>query len=110
MEHAQPVVLTLARASYERVLGLLSVTASLADGGNKSSCFHLLPTFKLSLAEDDKDGILGPIGSHNYVWTGAVAMGMGGVMGFGCHFRGRPAASGYGFHVRKEILARCCRA
>lgn len=83
---------------------------SLADGGNKSSCFHLLPTFKLSLAEDDRDGILGPVGSQNHVWTGAVAMGMGGVMGFGCHFRGRPAASGYGFHIRKEILARCCRA
>lgn len=92
-EHAQPVVLILAGASYERALGLLSMTASLSP---TEEINHLastrLPTFKLSLAEDDKDGILGRVRSHSIVsgeqkmlmvCTGAVAIGTGGVMGFG---------------------------
>lgn len=114
------MVLTLVGASYKRVLGLLSVAASLSPTEEINHLAStLLPTFKLSLAEDDKDSILGPVRSHNHisgeqkmlmVWTGAVAMGMGGVMGFERHFKGRPAASGYGFHVSKEILAGCYRA
>ena len=65
MEHAQPMGLILMGASYEGVLGLLSVTASLSPTEEISHLAStLLPTFKLSLAQDDKDGILGPVRSH----------------------------------------------
>lgn len=68
MEHAQPVqemVSIPVGASYVGMLCLLFDTAllSLTEEINHPAS-SLLPTLKLSLAEDDKDGILGPVRSH----------------------------------------------